>query len=68
MTLASKAIAEDPDAWMSLQAAMDALGLSRVRVLGLVVKGDLVAQHIASRTVVRRDSVERLKEARAAAV
>jgi hypothetical protein len=71
MPTARKEIAMEPqpqhgDEWVALQAAADALGMTRHRTLALIVKGDLVGQHIANRTVVRRDTVERLKEARAA--
>lgn len=53
------------DEWMSLHAAAAALGLSRETALALCIKGDLVGQHIAGRTVVARQSVEALMEARA---
>ena len=53
------------DEWMSLHAAAAALGLSRETALALCIKGDLVGQHIAGRTVVARQSVETLMEARA---
>jgi hypothetical protein len=56
------------DEWMSLQAAADVLGKSRSSVLTLILKGELVAQHIANRTVVRRDSLDALVAARAAAI
>lgn len=56
--------AKPADEWMSLPAAERALGESRLTVLNRIVKGDLVGQHIAGRTVVRRDTVERLAAAR----
>lgn len=52
--------------WMSLQAASDALGQSRQTTLVQIVAGELVGQHIANRTVVRRDSVEQRKQQQAA--
>lgn len=54
------------DGWVTLQAAADALGVTRTKTLALIVKGDLVGKHIAGRTVVRRDSVETMLDARAA--
>jgi plasmid maintenance system antidote protein VapI len=59
---------EREDEWMTLQAAADALGVTRTTALALIVKGDLVGQHIAKRTVVRRDTVNALVAARAAVV
>lgn len=55
------------DEWMSLQAAADALGKSRSKTYALIVKGDLVGQHIAGRTVVSRKSVAAVLEETAAA-
>lgn len=52
------ALAVDP--WVSLKAAAAMLGMSRQTVLTLALKGDIVAQHIAGRTVVTRESVDRL--------
>jgi hypothetical protein len=54
------------DGWVTLQAAADALGVTRTKALALIVKGDLVGKHIAGRTVVRRDSVDAVREATAA--
>jgi hypothetical protein len=54
------------DEWMSLHAAAAALGLSRETALALCIKGDLVGQHIAGRTVVSRASVEAVRDAKAA--
>ena len=45
------------DEWMSLDRAAKELGVSREAVLALCIKGELVGQHVAGRTVVRRDSV-----------
>lgn len=53
--------------WLSLNGAAKALGESRLAVLALIVKGDLVGQHIAERTVVRRDTVDALLATRAEA-
>lgn len=50
------------DEWVTLQAAADALGESRLAVLTRIVKGELVGQHIAGRTVVRRDTVDRIAQ------
>lgn len=58
MTTARKASVAHEDGWMTLQAAADALGATRTKTLALIVKGDLIGEHIAKRTVVRRDSVE----------
>lgn len=46
------------DGWVTLQAAADALDMTRTKVLALIVKGDLVGKHIAGRTVVLNDSVQ----------
>jgi hypothetical protein len=48
------------DPWMSLKEAAKALGMARQTVLTLALKGEVEAQHIAGRTVVTRESVERL--------
>lgn len=66
MTATRKGNSPRDDGWMSLQAAADTLGMTRTKALGLIVKGDLIGQHIAGRTVVRRDSVEAMLETRAA--
>lgn len=57
--------ARDPE-WMSLQAAADEIGVTPMKVLALIVKGDLSGQHVAGRTVVRRDTVEQYAQAVAA--
>lgn len=54
------------DAWMSIGDAAKALGESKFLVLSRIARGELVSQHIAKRTIVRRDSVEALLAARAA--
>lgn len=54
------------DEWMSLHAAALALELSRETVLALCVKGDLIGQHVAGRTVIRRDTIEKYEAAQAA--
>ena len=68
MTTARKQAPGARDEWMSLQAAADALGRSRSVTLTLALKGELVTQHIANRTVVRRDSVDAILAAREATV
>jgi hypothetical protein len=52
---------------MSLADAARVLGESRQGVLTRAVKGDIVAKHIAGRTVVTRESVERVRSAKAVA-
>jgi hypothetical protein len=47
--------------WISLQAAATALGASRQGTLALIVKGDLIGEHIAGRTLVDKRSVEAYK-------
>ncbi len=48
------------DAWMSVPEASRMLGESRLKVLSRTVKGELIAQHVAGRAFVSRESVERL--------
>jgi hypothetical protein len=50
---------EDAD-WITLAEAARMLGEARLTVLGRSVKGELVAKHIAGRTVVSRAGVEQL--------
>jgi hypothetical protein len=47
---------------MALQAAADELKMSPLKVLALIVKGDLIGRHVAGRTVVDRKSVEQYAE------
>jgi hypothetical protein len=59
---------EGPDEWMSLNAAARAIGESRLSVLTRIVKGELVGEHRAGWTFVRRDTVEALIATRSAAL
>lgn len=54
------------DEWVSLPHACRLLGMNRSTVLTRVVKGDIVAQHIAGRTVVSRASIEQMLAIQAA--
>jgi excisionase family DNA binding protein len=47
------------DRWMSLVEAARTLAVSRQTILARAVKGELEAEHVAGRTVVSRESVER---------
>lgn len=47
------------DEHLSVPAAARATGLSRPGVLGAALRGELVAEIVAGRTVIRRDSIER---------
>ena len=61
MTTARKTVEAtqaNADEWTTLHEAAVALGISRLATLSLIVKGDLVGQHIAKRTVVLRSSIE----------
>jgi hypothetical protein len=55
-------VAADP--WMTVGAAARAIGLSRLATLTLIVKGDLVGQHLAGQTFVRRDSLDAFLKSR----
>ena len=55
---------EKSDGWVTLNTAAILLGESRLTTLHRIVKGELVAKHIANRTVVRRDTVDALLAAR----
>ncbi len=48
------------DGWVSLLASTKLLGESRLKVLGRTVKGELESQYIAGRTVISRESIDRL--------
>lgn len=50
---------EQGDEWMSLGAAARALKQQRLTVLTRIVKGELIGEHRAGMTFVRRESVER---------
>lgn len=50
------------DDWMSVASAAKALGKSRHGVLALSIRGALVSQIAAGRTVISRESVEKLRE------
>ena len=54
-------VQEDP--WMTLSAAANALGTTRHTLLKRIVKGELIGKIVANRTVVSRESVERLQRA-----
>lgn len=54
------------DGHMSVQAASKETGLSRPGVLAAALRGELVADIVAGRTVIRRDSVERYNTRQAA--
>lgn len=48
------------DGWMSVPGAAATLGESRLSVLSRVIRGELVSEQSAGRTVISRDSVEAL--------
>jgi hypothetical protein len=52
------------EAWVTLYAAAKEIGMSRLATLTLIVKGDLIGQHLANQTFVRRDSLDRYLAAR----
>lgn len=54
------------DGHISVQAAARETGLSRPGVLAAALRGELVADIVAGRTVIRRDSVERYNARQAA--
>lgn len=66
MSVARKHELLDDAHWMGLVAASRAIGETRLRVLTLVVKGELEAKHVAGRTIISRASVERFLAARQA--
>lgn len=51
--------------WMSIGDAGRALGRTRLAVLSMIVRGDLVGEDRAGRTFVRCDSVNDMLDARA---
>ncbi len=55
------------DGWVSLLQGTKLLGESRLKVLARVVKGEVEGQHIAGRTVISRESIEKILAARDAA-
>lgn len=55
----AKATKADADEWMSVPQAEAALGDSRTKVLAAIVAGVLEGKHMAGRTFVRRETVER---------
>ena len=63
MALARKQENLDDAHWISLPTAAAMLGESRLRVLTRVVKGELIAKHVAGRTIVSRESLKRLLDA-----
>ena len=54
------------DAWMTLGAAARAIGKSRLATLTLIVRGELVGQHLGGQTFVRRDTVDAVRKVSAA--
>lgn len=46
--------------WMTLVEASRLLGETRLKILSRSVKGELEAQHLAGRTVISRESVDRI--------
>lgn len=60
MGVARKQELLDEAHWMGLVAASRALGETRLRILTLAVKGELEAKHVAGRTIISRESVERV--------
>lgn len=65
MTTARKPEPVADEDWISLVEAARILGESRQTVLARAVKGELVAKHVAGRTVVSRQSVDRCMAASA---
>ncbi len=61
---AARKKANDSDAWVSLVEASRLLGESRLMILNRTVKGEIDAKHIAKRTVVSRESIERVLASR----
>lgn len=53
------------DGWMTLPQAAAALGCSRLKVMNHVARNELTAGVFADRTLISRESVERLKASRA---
>lgn len=49
------------DGWMSVREAARILGIARPTVLTKALRGELVVQTVAGRTVVSRESVERAR-------
>jgi len=66
MPSARKAVA-DPEGWVSLPVASRMLRVSRQTTLTMALRGELDAQHIAGRTVISRDSIEKALAAKGAA-
>lgn len=60
MSVARKAENLDDAHWIVLPEAARLLGESRLRVLTRAVKGELEAKHIAGRTIISRESLERI--------
>jgi hypothetical protein len=66
MDAARKNVGPLEDQWLSQPQAAAELNCSRHMILGYIARGELTAAVVAGRTVVSRESVARLKEARAA--
>lgn len=60
MSAARKTESLDDTLWIVLPEAAAILGWSRLRVLTRAIKGELEAKHFAGRTVISRESVERI--------
>lgn len=55
------------DGWVSIREAARLLGIARPTVLTKALRGELVVQTVAGRTVVSRESIERARSAAAPA-
>jgi hypothetical protein len=53
------------DGWLSVPGAAASLGETRLSVLSRIIRGELVSEQVAGRTVIHRDSVEALLASRA---
>lgn len=52
--------------WVSVGEAGRLLGRTRLAVLSMIIRGDLIGEDRAGRTFVRRDSLDAMLETRAA--
>jgi len=64
MANAGKAIRTNEEEWVSLSEAARLLKESRPTVLQRVIGGQLTAQRIAKRTIIARESIDRVIAAR----
>ena len=53
--------ATDPDRWMTVSRAAAHLGRTRQTIYAMVARGELGADHIAGRLVIRRAALAALK-------